>query len=354
MIERRILLKGFLRNKVNFVLNEDLFMSHHYNVYIEKYSKRPIKAYEVDLKNKRQHILSTLGEYLERETLINENSPKEHTVIATNLIDGSIKQVNLDMVLFKNSFVDSSGMASHKKSKPLIWTAYKEFFERQSYITNFLFHTKAQQLNIDKIEEIKKIDRYLTNYLDNVKYYNISLSKNLYVVLAVGYGEKYKAVGLGTSQSARKAVIKSQKEILQYFATSHSKYKEEKVSEGSGLVIDNKDIYHDYFDRLSSKEVKDLYAYLEGSEFIILNNEEKIEKVSHTFTIKNISNSLNMSPYITMLENNHAKNVKVVKVFDPKWFPNMAPRNFSKEIILNVENILKLKRKNFSELLPFP
>lgn len=67
MIERRILLKGFLRNKVNFVLNEDLFMSHHYNVYIEKYSKRPIKAYEVDLKNKRQHILSTLGEYLERE-----------------------------------------------------------------------------------------------------------------------------------------------------------------------------------------------------------------------------------------------------------------------------------------------
>ena len=28
------------------------------------------------------------------------------------------------------------------------------------------------------------------------------------------------------------------------------------------------------FDRLSSKEVKDLYAYLEGSEFIILNNEE--------------------------------------------------------------------------------
>ena len=131
-------------------------MSHHYNVYIEKYSKRPIKAYEVDLKNKRQHILSTLGEYLERETLINENSPKEHTVIATNLIDGSIKQVNLDMILFKNSFVDSSGMASHKKSKPLIWTAYKEFFERQSYITNFLFHTKAQQLNIDKIEEIKK------------------------------------------------------------------------------------------------------------------------------------------------------------------------------------------------------
>ncbi|EJH6408781.1 YcaO-like family protein, partial [Enterococcus faecalis] len=258
MIERRILLKGFLRNKVNFVLNEDLFMSHHYNVYIEKYSKRPIKAYEVDLKNKRQHILSTIGEYLERETLINENSPKEHTVIATNLIDGSIKQVNLDMILFKNSFVDSSGMASHKKSKPLIWTAYKEFFERQSYITNFLFHTKAQQLNIDKIEEIKKIDRYLTNYLDNVKYYNISLSKNLYVVLAVGYGEKYKAVGLGTSQSARKAVIKSQKEILQYFATSYSKYKEGQVSQRSEVVIDNKDIYHDYFDRLRPEEVKEL------------------------------------------------------------------------------------------------
>lgn len=217
-----------------------------------------------------------------------------------------------------------------------------------------MFHTKAQQLNIDKIEEIKKIDRYLTNYLDNVKYYNISLSKNLYVVLAVGYGEKYKAVGLGTSQSARKAVIKSQKEILQYFATSYSKYKEGQVSQKSEVVIDNKDIYHDYFDRLRPEEVKELYAYLEGSELITMDNEEEIEKVSHTIIIKNTSNSLNMSPYIAMFENNHAENVKVVKVFDPKWFPNMAPRNFSQEIILNVENILKLKRKDFSELLPFP
>lgn len=53
MIERRIFLKGFLRNKVNFVLNEDLFMLYYYNVYIEKYFKRFIKVYEVDLKNKR-------------------------------------------------------------------------------------------------------------------------------------------------------------------------------------------------------------------------------------------------------------------------------------------------------------
>lgn len=131
------------------------------------------------------------------------------------------------------------------------------------------------------------------------------------------------------------------------------KYKEEKVSEGFGLVIDNKDIYYDYFDRLSLKEVKDLYVYFEGSEFIILNNEEKIEKVSYIFIIKNISNFFNMFLYIIMFENNYVKNVKVVKVFDLKWFFNMVLRNFLKEIILNVENILKLKRKNFLELLLF-
>lgn len=61
-----------------------------------------------------------------------------------------------------------------------------------------------------------------------------------------------------------------------------------------------------------------------------------------------------MNPYISMFENNHAENVKVVKVFDPNWFPNMAPKNYSEKIILNTSKILKLKRKDFSELLPFP
>lgn len=69
----------------------------------------------------------------------------------------------------------------------------------------------------------------MTNYLDNVKYYNISLSKNLYVVLAVGYGEKYKAVGLGTSQSARKAVIKSQKKYYNILLHRIQNIKKEKL-----------------------------------------------------------------------------------------------------------------------------
>ncbi|WP_278403303.1 YcaO-like family protein [Brochothrix thermosphacta] len=348
-------MRGFLRNKVNFIVNEDLFLSHHYNIYIEKYSKQSIKAYEVDLNSKRQHLLSTLGEFFEREILINENSPRTNFLTCTNLIDGSTTEFSLGSIIFKNRFVDSSGMASQRQSKPLIWTAYKEFFERQSFIVNYLFQKKAEKLVIDNIEEAKNLHKYLMNFLDNISYYNISLDKCLFVILAVGYGKVYKAVGLGTSRSGEKALIKAQKEMLQYFAVSFSKFRLEKKPEFyTRKSNENKDIYHDNFDKLSILEFKESYDYFRDSKDVYLEELTKVEKKDYRLVIKHLNESLNMSPYITVLENNHAENVKVVKVFDPNWFPHMAPKHYSVDTINYVERVLGLKRVNFSELLPFP
>ncbi len=355
MIERKYILKGFLRNQVNFVVNEDLFLSHHYNIYIEKYAKRSTKAYEVDLKSKRKHILSTLGEYFERETLINENSPNKENINCTSLISGKVQEFKLESIIFKNKFVDSSGMASQRHSAPLIWTAYKEFFERQSFISNYLFQTNAEQITIKNSNEAENIEKYLYNFLDKITYYNISLSEHLFVILAVGHGSVYKAVGLGTSRSGEKALIKAQKEIMQYFAVSFSKFKNDKIAvDQKNRSYENKDVYHDNFDKLSIEKFKESFNYLQNSKEVKLENSTEIKKLNYEKVIRDISDSINMNPYIAMFENNHAKNVKVVKVFDPNWFPHMAPKNFSVNTINYVGDILGLKRKNFSDLLPFP
>lgn len=347
-------MKGFLKNKTNFILNTDLFLSHHYNVYVEKLSRQSIRAYEVDLTEKRKHILSTLGEYFEREILLNENPSKSPTVIATNLLNGTVKEFDTERIIFFKKFVDSSGMASHRQSRQLIWTAYKEFFERQSFIANYLFHTQATKIVIDKIEESKKLEKYLKNFLDNIIYYNISLNKKIFVILAIGYGKIYKAVGLGTSCSIKKALVKAQKEMLQYFATSHSKYSNRGLILSSEEKTANKDIYHDNFDKLNPLEIKKAYEYLEGSAELIIDVHEKTEKYDTSVLIKQVSLSLGMAPFVAMFESGHANGVKVVKIFDFNWFPHMAPKEYTEEIFFHVGGILGLERKNFSKLLPFP
>ena len=62
---------NFLENKVYFIVNTDRFLDHHYHLYVEKSGRKLIRAYEADKSNKTHHIKSTLGEFFEREVLIN-------------------------------------------------------------------------------------------------------------------------------------------------------------------------------------------------------------------------------------------------------------------------------------------
>ena len=40
---------NFLNNRINILINTDIFLSHHYHIYFEKCShNRIIRAYEVD------------------------------------------------------------------------------------------------------------------------------------------------------------------------------------------------------------------------------------------------------------------------------------------------------------------
>lgn len=341
-------MNNFLTNNASFILNTDDFLSHHYHIYIEKSSKYVVKAYEVDFASKRQHILSTLGEYFEREVLCNINPIKSQTVSLVSLITGEQKKTPLHEIIFDGRFTDSSGMASHRYSEDLLWKAYKEFFERQSFISNFIFQLNCEKIRINNAS-LFKLDYYLKNYLDEVLYFNISLSKDLFVVLAIGWTEDRKAAGLGTSRNLAKAVEKSQKEIMQYFATSYNK--EKKCNSAKNL---SKDLYQLYFDNLSVQRFRDLYGYLDNTESILHSDyvDDTCFKRPNEIILSNYYN-LSMEPYAAMFTGRKDIGVKVVKLKDFKWFPHLRPELYSSEIIKQLENKFGWKRKNFDNLLPF-
>ena len=71
---------SFLSNRIDILINTDIFLSHHYHIYFgKKINDHIIRAYEVDNSKKREHIKSTLGEYFEREVLLNSNSMRNTT-----------------------------------------------------------------------------------------------------------------------------------------------------------------------------------------------------------------------------------------------------------------------------------
>lgn len=342
---------GFLRNKVTFIVNTDLYILHHYHIYMEQLSTYPVRAYEADFEHKRKHILSTIGEFFEREVLCNTNPIACDEIIMTSLITGERRKINIDELIFRGKFTDSCGMASHTLSKEAIWKAYKEFFERQSFIANFIFHLKSTKIELDCFDTALRNDIYIKNYVDQLEYYNISLSKNIYVILALGWNHSSKAVGLGTSRSLKKAIEKAQKEIMQYYAVSCSK---ENCGHKEKEQVLNKDAYHAYFDQLSIKEILELYSYLKNGDEKLASVEcQNIKKMNTEEIIKDNYLKLKMNPFIAVFSGRDGLGVKVVKIKDFNWFPHMRPALYTPEIISYLENTFGWKRQNFSDWLPF-
>lgn len=331
-------------------MNTDIYLLHHYHIYIEKNGIFPVKAYEVDFQNKRKHILSTIGEFYEREVLCDVNPIVNKKINMTSLITGKVKSVDKTDLVFGGEFVDSCGMASHTLSAEVVWKAYKEFFERQSFIANFLFQLNAEKILIDKSLDILKNDNYIKNYLNDILYFNISLSNNIYVVLAFGWADDSKAVGLGTSKNLKKAVEKAQKEIMQYYAVSLNK---EKRIFKRKIKLGFKDAYQEYFDSISIEKFKELYGYFNkvNKNIYVLDNE--ISRIENSEIIRGNYYKLNMEPFIAVFDGRENTGVKIVKIKDFNWFPHMRPEIFSNEIIEKIEQKFGWKRKNFDAWLPF-
>lgn len=340
---------GFLLNATSYFSERGIFLNHHFNNYMIREDKMDVKAYEVGFKNRRKNIQKVLGEFFEREILINNNDSKIDYKISNSLLNGEKKKIAKNNLIAKDKFVDSCGMAAHTSSYAVIKNAFLEFFERQSLIVNYLTQTPMNSINI---RELDSFDTYLLNYVDNVYYYNISLSPKIFVILTLGFGKVNKCTGLGTSFIFEEAIKKSQIEALQYFATKHTKECEINFE---NIDLEQKDLYHKKFESITVQQFKKLYQYLLETEptIIKLNNAQSNSVFLELMEWCSIN--LKMNPMIcTFPSHRKIPHLKIVKVFDTNWFPHLNPALYTKESIDNVSKIIGKKLYNNLDWIPFP
>ncbi|MFJ5789613.1 YcaO-like family protein [Lysinibacillus sp. NPDC093197] len=341
---------GFLLNSTRYFSDRGVFLNHHFNNFMIREDKMEVKAYEVGFKNRRKNIQKVLGEFFEREILINNNDSKIDYKFSNSLLNGEKKSVAKNKLIAKDKFVDSCGMAAHTSSYAVIKNAFLEFFERQSLIVNYLTKTPEDSINISKFHSF---NTYLLNYVDNVYYYNISLSPKVFVILTLGIGKVNKCTGLGTSFILEEAIKKSQIEALQYFATKHTK--ECEIDFDKNDDIEQKDLYHKKFDSITIPQFRKLYHYLLETESTII--RQTVAQLNSEFLelLDWCNINLKMNPMISMFPS-HRKipHLKIVKVFDTNWFPHLNPSLYTKENIDNVSKIIGKRLDYNIDWIPFP
>lgn len=346
---------GILANDVDFSLYNDRYLSHHHSILITKESRISIKAYTVDINMKNQNIISTMGELFEREILINKNQDKNDEICGFSLNTGKVKTIPKKDIIYVDKFVDSCGMASHVNSYELIKKSLFEFFERQCLILSYLSKYPGHRIGDDFLqnENLNIYRKYLNNFIDKVSFYNISLSSQLNVVLGIGIGYKNKCIGLGTSENLSDAVKKSMQEMLQYFFGTCSKNSADASNIRLEYEESNRDIYHAYFDSLTSKKLNEEYKYLEESGSV--NNVMQCNDFDLHKFLNEINIMLKMEPYAFFFPNQrNLSNLKVLKIYDYNWFPNLLPLTYSEELYSRIEKLTGRKLIRGCKYIPFP
>jgi hypothetical protein len=342
---------GIITNDVELSYYNDRYLNHHKSILLQKESLLPIKGYTVDIKDKSKNIVSTLGEFFEREILINKNQNFSENLIGFSLINGNTKTISKDTIIYNNKFVDSCGMASHIKSFDIIKKSLFEFFERQCLVLSYLSQHPGQEIDESMFnDDINEYRNYLFNFVDELKFFNISLSERVYVILGIGLGETYKCIGLGTSENITEAIISSQQEMLQYFFSSYRKSKKEI---NYSTKKNSKDLYHVYFESLTCNEFNACYKYLEGGSFSTHFHKH------NEFNIKNFLNEIylnyRMEPFAFFFPNQRSiDHLKIIKIMDQNWFPNIYPNSFLEKTYINAESITGRKLDRSIKYIPFP
>lgn len=300
---------------------------------------------------KTSTILSSIGEFLERERLIKDRMDKDNysnsLIEGYSLLNKRITKVSMDNIIGDGSnFIDTCGMASHTNSLKCLFNGIGEFIERQSYIFNYLSKGNARLINLDNNEKFKPV----LNSMNYLKFYEISLIDDYYVVLGKGIHNGKFYVGLGSSNCIEEAIFQSIREIMQLEMIYNFK------SLNKEIYVKNKEsYYHDVFLKLSTERLTDAYKYLDEN----CNKQNYMDFVFREFSIQNIFRKLNkryyMDPLIFFLKPIRDIDIlKIIKVLDLNWFPNMFPKTYDKAVYDYVENATNVKLDRECSFIPFP
>lgn len=146
-------------------------------------------------------------------------------------------------------------------------------------------------------------------------------------------------------------MIKSQIEALQYFANDYSKIKRIQHDKNEDI----KELYHLRFEELTVEEFVESYDYLlREREVVQLDSVRSEEMNIWEFIIRNETMFV-FDPYVAVLRNHSPiSNLKIIKIYTNKWFPNMNPSTFPKEVYNFVMNIMRKDIDSTIKYIPFP
>ncbi|MGK4878342.1 YcaO-like family protein [Staphylococcus pseudintermedius] len=267
---------------------------------------------------------SAIGEYVERLGIIVGHINQAKNIEAFSLLNGDIIEVNKDDIyLTGNKHNDSCGVASFINSKKAIENAFLEFIERQSLVDKCVFKLKGNRIHIDDIKNDSiKLMGLLYNYIDEIQLFEISIIKEVPVVLSIGSSSYLKCIGLASSMNINDAIYASLEESLQTFTNVKNKFNYD--NEYTDDAHEDMDLYSRYYTKISIEDFKKYYAFLNNSKYTDICRYNDDIKISSA--VKRIYELYGVETYCTLINNPlNFSNAKIVKVFSPNGYPHMYP-----------------------------
>lgn len=300
----------------------------------------------------KQSFLASAGEFFEREGMMlnrmNRTIYKDGYARGFSVINKTEKKVPVsDLIVYEGvpgKVIDTCGLASHIESEKCIENAAGEFVERQSLIFSYLSKIKGTKINLKGTNQFT----YLSDKLANLKFYDISMVDEMYVILCKGVINGKFHIGVGGGSKVEDAINGALKEAYvcgEIYKTVDENYER-----------NEKDFdYLDVFLSLSTEELVEAFSYLDETDEVLDYNDLKEYEFDFEKICMELNDKYGMDPLIIFLKPiRELKGLKIAKVFDVNWFPTLSPLSYTKEMYDYVEEHTKVKLDRKCNFIPFP
>lgn len=293
---------------------------------------------------KRSASLCAIGEAYERYGLMQYNCVPSKKVMAVSLLDMSVREFDINFLREQGILFDSCGCAAHVNSTDCIEKAFLEFIERQSFILWYLSKGKSYSLPTDFLD----LHAELTSVFSDARAYELSLLDSRYVVFLIGKIKDIISVSLATANDLNSACEGTVNEIYQM---QEAIVANEVAKPTGGKASD----YGDAYFMVAPEKIANAYRSIE-QKALSISLRPSSQCVNLTDEVKELNKKYGMNPYVMFLptQETNDNNIKVCKVFDLNWFPNLLPKTYHTRIYDYIESATGLKLDRACTYIPFP
>ncbi|MCF6136516.1 YcaO-like family protein [Pseudalkalibacillus berkeleyi] len=290
-------------------------------------------------------IKASFGEHLERLSLfkskLKPDGFDQKQFDAFNLITGETIKVpaaevllEYNLPIFKDYekietlYSDTCGVAAHLNSKDAMLNGFMEFVERQSLIQTWLTKRIGERVTTEVItdQKIHKSLQHLNKYVDEIQMFNISISKNIYVILTLGFHKESFSIGIDADTDLEKAVRGSINEFAMILEGSIL-IRQQSAEEQS---FHDSQLYTEIFYQLSGEAFRNKFDFLFDSPHLVKQSETKEQTFNSL--VECVSKEFKIPIYCTFIPSFiESGSEKVVKIFSSDGYPHMNTELFEPE-----------------------